>query len=361
MLKEAMPSGGAERQLALLLKYLPEEWERRLWTMGGGPFVGVVKSEGHLVDVRPRRARFDVRPSLRLARLIWEWRPDLVHSWDWMSSAAALPVCRALHIPVIDGTIRNATLHRRRRLPRKVCMALSTTVVANSEAGLAVWRVGAPRGRVVYNGFDPDRLAACGAAVRRAGRPFTIVMTGRMVPEKDFTTLIRAARVLAHHDVGRWRIVLAGSGPDEPSLRAAAVDLVTREVVVFAEPGLEVLPLLRDADAGVLLTDPDRHAEGCSNAIMEYMACGLPVVCTAGGGNPELVLEGETGRLVPPRDPGALAARLRELAERPEACAAMGEAGRRRIAERFTVEGMVADYVDVYLRATAQARGRSLA
>jgi glycosyltransferase involved in cell wall biosynthesis len=359
MLKEAMPGGGAERQLALLMKYLPAEWEGRLWSMGDGPFVSVVEAGGHRVDVCPRRARFDVRPSLAVERLIWEWRPDVVHSWDWMSSAAALPVCRALRIPLIDGTIRNATLRRRRPLPRKACMALSTAVVANSAAGLAVWKVPVGKGRVVYNGFDPERLAGCNAVARRPGGPFTIVMTGRMVPEKDFRTLIAAARSLVQEDGGRWRFVLAGGGPDEPSLRAAASDLVAREIIVFVEPGLEVLPLVSEADAGVLLTDQSRHAEGCSNAIMEYMACGLPVVCTAGGGNPELVLDGETGHLVPPRDARALASRLHELAERPDAAAGMGAAGRRRIAERFTVERMVADYVDIYVRATARGRGRS--
>jgi glycosyltransferase involved in cell wall biosynthesis len=358
MLKEAMPSGGAERQLALLMKYLPAAWERRLWSMGSGPFVSVIEADGHRVDVCPRRARFDVRPSLALLRLIWEWRPDVVHSWDWMSSAAALPVCRALRIPLIDGTIRNATLQRRRLLPRKACMAFSTAVVANSSAGLAAWNVPAGKGRVVYNGFDPERLADRDVPARRPGRAFTVVMTGRMVPEKDFKTLIAAARSLAHDDGARWRFVLAGSGPDEPSLRAAAADLVAREIVAFVEPGLEVLPLVSEADAGVLLTDESRHAEGCSNAIMEYMACGLPVVSTAGGGNPELVLDGETGHLVPPRDVRALVAGLRELAEHPEACVGMGAAGRRRIAERFTVERMVADYVDVYMRATEMVRGR---
>jgi glycosyltransferase involved in cell wall biosynthesis len=82
------------------------------------------------------------------------------------------------------------------------------------------------------------------------------------------------------------------------------------------------------------------------------------VVCTAGGGNPELVVEGETGRLVASRDVPAVVARLRALAERPDAGAGMGAAGRRRIAERFTVERMVAEYVDVYVRATAMVRGR---
>ncbi len=77
--------------------------------------------------------------------------------------------------------------------------------------------------------------------------------------------------------------------------------------MTFIDPGLEVLPLVRTADIGVLMSNEDLHREGCSNAIMEYMSCALPVVCSAGGGNPELVLEGETGYLVSSGDSAALA------------------------------------------------------
>jgi glycosyltransferase involved in cell wall biosynthesis len=354
-LKEALPSGGAERQLALLMQHLPSDVERRLWTMGGGPFADVIRAAGQRVDVCARGARYDARPAAALMRLIVRWRPDVVHSWDWMSSTAALPVCLALGIPIVDGTIRNATRRRRRVLPRKACMALSSVVVANSVAGLGAWGV-TTKGRVVYNGFDPQRLALC-ERPPRTPRPFTVVMAGRMVPQKDFRSVIAAARLLA--DDGGWRFVLAGRGPDEPALRRLAGPLVERGVVAFADPGLEVVPLLLQADAGVLLTDDELHAEGCSNAVMEYMACALPVVATDGGGNPELIVDGETGCLVPPGDAEALVSRLRRLAERPDEAAAMGAAGRRRLVERFTAERMVADIADVYREAlAARRRGR---
>ena len=62
-MKEALPSGGAERQLALIMEYLPESWERRVWTMGGGPFVEVIRQHGQRVEVSARAARLDVRPA----------------------------------------------------------------------------------------------------------------------------------------------------------------------------------------------------------------------------------------------------------------------------------------------------------
>ena len=119
MLKEALPTGGAERQLALIMKHLPPYWERRVWVMGGGPFVDAIAADGHRVEVCPRTARFDVRPAGALWRLLLAWRPDVVHSWDWMSTLAALPLCRLLGIPIVDATIRNGIVRRKGSLQRR--------------------------------------------------------------------------------------------------------------------------------------------------------------------------------------------------------------------------------------------------
>ena len=84
-------------------------------------------------------------------------------------------------------------------------------------------------------------------------------------------------------------------------------------------PASRCCRFVREADVGVLMSNEAQHREGCSNAIMEYMACRLPVVCSPGGGNPELVLEGETGFLVPAGDREALAGRLRDAGRRSRA------------------------------------------
>jgi glycosyltransferase involved in cell wall biosynthesis len=227
-------------------------------------------------------------------------------------------------------------------------------VVANSRAGLEAWGVGPAKGRVVYNAFDPARWELCEGGDERprdAAHPFTVVMTGRMVAHKDFATVIAAAAELDAAEPGRWRFLLLGDGPERPRLVALAGDLAARGVVALVDPGLEVLPLVREADAGVLMSNEAQHTEGCSNAIMEYMACGLPVVCSSGGGNPELVRDGETGHLVPGGDAAALVARLRELAVDPALARRLGHAGRERLAREFTVERLVTDLERVYREA----------
>ena len=354
MLKEALPTGGAERQLALIMKHLPPYWERRVWTMGGGSFADAIAADGYRVDVSPRVARFDVRPAASLWRLLFAWRPDVVHSWDWMSTLAALPPCRLLGIPIVDSTIRNGTVRPRGARQRRMSQALSTLVVANSRAGLQAWGVGPRRGRVVYNAFDPQRLSAdIGRAARGTdgSAPWRVVMTGRMVADKDFSTLIAAARRLDHERPGHWRFLLLGEGPEKPRLITEAGALQERGVVEFVDPGLDVLPLVREADVGVLLANEARNREGCSNAIMEYMSCALPVVCSAGGGNPELVLDGVTGYVVPPGDPAALADALAYLVDHPEIARGLGDAGRQRILEDFSVPRLVGSIERFYWEA----------
>lgn len=352
-LKEALGIGGAERQLALMTKFLPAEWERRVWTMEGGPFAEAISAQGHRVDVRPRAARKDVRPAWDLWRLLLEWRPDVVHSWDWMASSAALPLCALLRIPVIDGTIRAGFVETHRTGMRGMCMALSKRVVANSVAGLVAWNVPSAKGRVLYNGFDPDRLPLCEPRPERDDSMTVVVMAARMAPQKDFSAVVRAARELDAREPRRWRFVLVGSGSDRQRLLGESRDLTERRVVTFIDPGAEALPAIRAADIGVLMTNELMHKEGCSNTLMEYMACGLPVVCTRGGGNPELVVEGETGYLIDAGSDALLVERLQRLTSDPSLADRMGLAGRRRLAERFSVERMVTELLRVYREVVA--------
>jgi glycosyltransferase involved in cell wall biosynthesis len=356
LLTYSLANGGLERQLSLLARNLPPEWERRVWSLDGGPYSAGVISAGVPLTVRPRRARFDVSPALDLWLGIHSWRPDVVHAWHWMPAAAALPACMALRIPVVDGSIRMGSVPREFGRPRRSIMHFAALVVANTRAGLDAWRVGPDKGRVIYNAFDDERLLASPRPADRSSDVFTAVMAARMEPPKDFETVVRAARLLSRMDSGRWRFVLVGDGSDRPRLLHMAEDLVAEGAITFPGGADEVMGLLRTSDVGLLLSDPSILAEGCSNSIMEYMACGLPVVCADSGGSRELVHTGESGFVIPPCDPVALADRLVYLREHPSVCAAMGMAGKARMRRDFTVARMTSDYAEVYAEAMARQR-----
>lgn len=344
---DSLGNGGLERQLSLVARRLPATCERRVWAMGGGAFAGELVEAGVQVMIRPRRARLDPRPAAQLVRDLLAWRPDVVHSWSWMSTLAAGPTCRSLRIPLVDASIQTGAYRPEFLRLNRLGMAFATLVVGNSHAGLRAWGIDDARGRVVYNGFDETRLPD------RSRRPagdrahFTAVMTGRMVAVKHYDVVIAAARLLAKQDPG-WRFVLIGDGPDRARLMESAGDLTRDRTVVFAPPGLEVLDGVADADAGVLMTDPALAAEGLSNSIMEYMALGLPVVCGDGGGNPELVVDGVTGFVISQADPESLSEKLAYLRAHPDERAAMGAAGRARISTEFSVPLMIERLLAVY-------------
>lgn len=357
LLADDLVNGGMERQLSLLATNLPPEWEPRVLAMGGGAFESHMRDRGVALTVRPRRFRLDPLAPAGLWPVLRSWQPDVVHAWSFVWAMTAEPMCRALRIPVVNGMIRRGNVDPDHTRLRRLGMAWATLVVANTHAGLRAWGVSPAKGRVVYNGFDASRLAVVKERCRRNGDTFTVVMTGRMAPEKDFDLVIEVARRL-NRDSRGWQFVLVGDGPDRPRLKRAARDLVDAGVVAFPEPGLEVLDLVHEADVGVLLSNPRLHYEGLSNSIMEYMALGLPVVCGDGGGNPELVLDGVTGLIVPPTDGASLVERLIYLRSHRDECAALGAAGRARVLTEFSVATMVDRMLDVYAEAIAVTRGR---
>jgi glycosyltransferase involved in cell wall biosynthesis len=360
MVADGLWNGGAERQLALLTSSLPEPWSASVLSMEDGPYRPVLEALGVETRLAPRHYRFDATPALRMWRAAADIRPDIVHSWGWMSTLAMLPYCRTHGIALLDGAIRRGDLPPRRATMYKLGLRLSDAAAANSRAGLTAFGVReGDRGRVVYNGFDPSRFAAVTTPIldHDAHATTTVVMAARMTCAKDWRLLLQAARQLSC-DPGAWRMVAMGDGPDRAALVGEAADLIDSGVVEFPPSGLEALPAIAAAHIGVLLSDPIWHAEGCSNAIMEYMACGLPVVCTDSGGNPELVEHGVTGLLVPPRDAGALAAALRTLRDDPGHAREMGREGKRRLEARFTIGAMTEGFVSAYEYLLA-ARGKA--
>ncbi len=358
LVTNSLANGGLERQLSLLARTLPSQFDVRIWAMDGGPHEAPLRAANVPLIVRPRRFRVDVTPALDLWRCIAAWRPHVVHSWHWMPSAAAVPACLALGIPLVDGSIRMGSIPHERGRPRRGIMRFATLVVANSRAGLNAWRVSSEKGRVIYNAFEAERLTTVPSEDphRHLDDRFTVVMAARMDPPKDFRTVLRAARALHAVDPHGWRFVLIGAGADRKSIIDEAEDLVRAGLVEFPELGTEVVGYLRESDVGVLMSDPSVLAEGCPNSVMEYMACGLPVICANSGGCRE-VLGGDAGIVVPPKDATALGSALTFLRDREDVRERMEIAGRARVATAFTVARMAQEFAALYVEAAARGRG----
>jgi glycosyltransferase involved in cell wall biosynthesis len=202
----------------------------------------------------------------------------------------------------------------------------------------------------IHNGVDVARFAVRKGVSRaelglREDLPIVGTVCRLVEPKKGLAVLVKAlARLNNRAEARPCQALIVGEGPAERPLRALCDALDVTPWVVFAGLRRDVPRILSSLDVFVL---PSRY-EGFGIAIVEAMAAGLPVIASKIGGIPEIVIHGETGLLVPPDDPGALADALRELTANPERAKAMGQRGRQRAKALFSVEAMVKQHEDLY-------------
>jgi sugar transferase (PEP-CTERM/EpsH1 system associated) len=304
----------------------------------------------------------------RLARVMRDFRPDIVHSRNW-GAIEAMPAARLSGVPVAIHSEHGYEvdmlegLPKRRRILRRFAYAAADVVFTVSEqlrsyhsrqAWLPMERI-----RVLPNGVNTSRFARRPAESQETRQrlglgdgSLVIGTVGRMVPIKDHAILLRAAEILISRGMP-VRVLLVGSGPELAKHKesvAASPRLSGR--VVFAGADSDVPALLNAMDIFVLPS----LSEGMSNTLLEAMASGLPVVATRVGGNPELVEEERSGWLFEPGDVTALAAILERIGRDSSLRESLGQAARQRAVQHFSLEDMVGSYRNLYVE-LAKKRG----
>jgi len=247
-------------------------------------------------------------------------------------------------------------------LDRALC-AMATLVVATSRGVARRFSWAPAKIRVVPNGIDLARFAprAPSATLRAAlqlppSAPIA-VSVGRHVPEKGYRHLIDAAALLEQTKPGvHWVLVGDGELRSELEAQARRLDLASR--VHFTGSRSDVADLLALADVFALPSE----SEGFGRVLVEAMAMGRAIVATNVGGIPDIVLDGETGVLVEPADPVALAQAVRGLLDDPARAARLAEAGRQRAESTFSlgahVDGVERVWDEVLGRGAPEARRR---
>lgn len=350
--------GGQE----FLVIQLAERLQRRGWrspviTISGGALAQDARRLGiETFDLR-KGAGFSPATLVRLARVLRAEGVDIVHTHNMAPLIYGTLSARALGIPTIN------TRHGRAALTTHwLIWRLADHVVAVSDDArremLRHNSIAPAKVHVILNGTDVQAFATPTrdrAAVRASlGIPVDHRLFGivaRLAPEKDHQTLFEAFERVAQAE-GAAALLVIGGGPLEADLRARAGSLGILERVRFLGFRQDIPDLLAALDVFVLSST----MEGVSLTLLEAMAAGLPVVATRVGGNPEVVAEGETGLLVPPRDARALSEAMLVLLRNPERAAAFGERGRERVRRQFDIEQMVDAYVALYEAAWSRVR-----
>jgi glycosyltransferase involved in cell wall biosynthesis len=340
-----MDVGGQEKLLVEFARYAdPGRFDLRFISLGSrGVLADDIEALGWPVTALgvPNGLRLSL--IVRLGLAFRRWRPDVLHTHDDRALFYAGPAARATRVPRVVNTRHGRNCHftsRQVAVGRQLARLVDRYVCVSDDAKAQCIAEGiaSSRLRTIKNGIDVDRFPFSGPDPSGP-----IVAVARLSPEKDLANLVRAVALAAWDEPG-LRLEIAGDGPCLPELEELVAELGVDERITFLGEIRDVPALLARASLFVL---PSR-SEGIPLTLLEAMARGLPAVATRVGGIPEVVVDGETGLLVPSGDPVALAQAIRRIRHDPGRGLRMGQAGRQHVEQHFDIRRMVGDYEALY-------------
>lgn len=358
--------GGGPKQVYDLVRHLPkEEFQFVVAGPRDGVFFERFEELGVRVEELPIR-RLGVRHLLSTIRLIRALGIQVVHTHGkgpglygrLAASWTGVPSVHTFHGIHYSGYSRlgqQLYLALERRLCRLTRVIINVSASQEAE-GLSLRLFRPSQSAVVVNGIDfeeLDRIIAT-APIRRqslglAAADLVLGCVTRFDPIKRVETLLQAFELLAPR-IPRLTLLLVGGGGEEERVRRLVAEMDLGKQVIFTgflENSVRIYPALNLYVATSL-------KEGLPLSLVEAMGASLPVVATDVPGHRDVVVHGETGLLVPPEEPAALADAIASLLADPERRRRMGEAGRRRVLKEFGVEAMVDGTAEVYRRCVSE-------
>ena len=350
--------GGAETQLVRVATRLKKRgWDVRVVTlMPPRAYVDVLEQAGIPVatlgihDKRP-----PLRPIWQLARIIREWKPDIIHSHMVHANILVRIVRPISFAKVVISTAHSINEGGRLRdwlyrLTDPLCDLTTHVCEAGAQRYVRERIVPPHKMRVVYNGVDVEQFRPDGQRRERMRREtqidnhFVWLAVGRLEVPKDYPTLIRAfARISdVREDTLLW---IVGEGPLRRQIERLTREVGLQKQVFFWGVRPDVPNLMNAADGFVMSS----AWEGLPLVLLEAQACGLPAVVTNVGGNAEIVVQEETGFIVPPQNPTVLAEAMLRLMNLPdEIRQQMGTLARQRVEQQFSLESVVTQWENLY-------------
>jgi glycosyltransferase involved in cell wall biosynthesis len=363
MIDRAGAFGGAERFVVGLAAHMPRDRiEPWVCSTRHGNEIGIraLAEAGVPHTNLGRSSKWQAHRLAGLAALIRHQRFDVLHAHKFGSNLWGTVIGRACRVPVTIAHEHNwsyAGDPLRVWIDRAVIGRLATSFLTvsrpSAERMVTLERVPAGKVSVVPTAYIPHTHAS-GTDIRAelglSEDVPLVAAVGGLRPEKAFDLLLDAHRQL----LGRLRhahLVIAGDGPHREHLEGQVEQLGLAERVHLLGHRTDIDAILRRVDVGVMSSD----WEGMPLFVFECMAAGVPLVATAVGGLPDMVTDGETGLLVPPRDAAALAAALEQVLTRRELGQSLAASAATRL-DQFTIDHVADTYADLYEQLVAELR-----
>lgn len=357
---DSLTAGGKERRFSELLKGLNllPDISFEIVVMDDDIHYGHIFELNTNIHYLIRRTKKDISVFLKFYKICARYQPDIVHTWDDMTSVIAVPACLLLNIKLVNGMVVDTPVKRnisnKYWLRAKLTFPFSNKIIGNSEAGLIAYNAPSNKKVRIYNGMDLDRFEGLKdpAFLLKEFIPesgpdaFIIGMVAAFEDRKDYSTLIESAISLLDWNPA-IHFILVGDGTNMQKIRRQ-IPKELQAKVIFLGRRSDVEAVVNFFDVGVLLTQSKVHGEGISNSIIEYMAMGKPVIATRGGGTDEVVVDKVNGFLIDPSNSEQLVKTIQMLYNDRDLCVKLGEAGRRRVEKLFDLKIMIQNYVMVY-------------
>jgi len=360
--------GGTENQLSLLLPRLPESWDRKFVVFRESPLLrqhaADIRAELEVFEISDFRSLTTYKNFFRLTQWLRATAPDVVHTFFPVANIFGVLAARLAGVPQIFSSRRDYGEWMSPRYFRATRFAnrfVNGVITNSSRVGEMTSRMeNVPKESilVIPNGIDADKFAVLPskresrAALGLPVNSFVVGLVANYRPMKRHQTLVLAAARLIN-SCPNLRFLLVGTnvtGEDiEATIRELANDVGVADRFLFSYSADDIRHKLSAMDVGVNCSE----GEGLSNAIMEYMAAGIPCIATESGGTPDLIRHGSNGLLFRANDHATLARLIRHLIDNPGVGVELAMRAKSSIDKHYSISTMVEQFVDAYSRQKA--------
>tara|TARA_B100000965_G_C19571252_1_gene749224 strand:+ start:388 stop:1473 length:1086 start_codon:yes stop_codon:yes gene_type:complete len=350
----SLGAGGKERRALSLLKKLKNHDSFHVELI-------LLKNEVHYTEVFDYKIKTHIidRNFLshfgvvnRIIQINKFFNPDIIHAWDTLSTLYAVPIKFFNKVKLISSKITDAPPNYKKisyyGFLSELCFIFSDIILSNSYAGINAYRVSKNKSRVIYNGFDFNRLKNLKSPeiIRNKyeiSEKYLVIMIASFSVRKDFRTFLNAATKIRNEqkEIG---FICVGDG----KLRKQLKDEFNDHGIYFLGKLNDVESLINICDLGVLLTNSRIHGEGISNSLLELMALNKPVIASNNGGNSELIENNKSGTILKDGKVSTLVDTIMLHYNNQPHYKSIGTSAKNRVIKKFSMKLMFDKFMYIY-------------